>query len=85
MLTEDEDIRLELFYHRQAQVEERRPSKGVGQAVDELDQNQGDLLAQGKVGHQAHNHHEHDGVLQHLEGRRAMVVIGEEEERGYRS
>lgn len=74
MLIQNDDIRLDLSYHRQAQVEERSPSKGVGQAIDELDQNQGDLLAQGEVGHQAHHHHEHDGVLQHLEDRRATII-----------
>lgn len=56
--------------HGQAEVKQGRPSKRVGEAVDELRQHGRDPLAQEKVGDDSNNHHEHDGVLKYLEKKR---------------
>lgn len=56
-------------YHGESEVKQGRPSERVRQAVYELGEHSGDVLAQGKVGEDSHHHHEHDRVLQHLHGK----------------
>lgn len=57
----------QLAHHGQTQIEQSCSTKRVAQAVYELGHESRNSLVQGKVGDDAYNNHEYNGVLQDLQ------------------
>lgn len=57
----------QLAHHGQSQIEQSCSTKRVSQAIYELSHESRDSLVQGKVGDDAYDDHEHNGVLQNLQ------------------